>query len=63
MNAGEATTFTFDAAGNHQIEKAPNGTTTRTWDYENQPSGVVLPSGARVTMSYNADFRRVRKES
>jgi YD repeat-containing protein len=57
------TTFTFDAAGNQQIEQAPSGTTTRTWDYENQQTGVVLPSGSRVTMSYNADFRRVRKES
>jgi YD repeat-containing protein len=56
------TTFTFDAAGNQQIDQAPSSITTRTWDYENQQSGVVLPSGARVTMSYNADFRRVRKE-
>ena len=57
------TTFIFDAAGNQQTEQASSGTTTRTWDYDNQQTGVVLPSGARVTMSYNADFRRVRKES
>ena len=53
------TTFTFDQAGNQQIEQAPTGTTTNTWNYENQLTGVVLPSGQRVTMTYNADLRRV----
>jgi len=53
-----STTFAFDQAGNQQIEKAPTGTTTNTWNYENQLAGVVLPSGQRVTMAYNADFRR-----
>ncbi len=55
-------TYTFDAAGNQQTDQAPEGSTTRTWNYENQNTGVVLPTGQRVTMSYSADFRRVRKE-
>jgi len=56
-------TFTFDASGNQQIENAPTGRTTNTWDYENQLTRVDLPSGARVTMAYDADFLRVRKET
>jgi RHS repeat-associated protein len=59
--AAGTTTFTFDAAGNQQIDQAPSGTTTRAWDYENQETIVVLPSVARVTMSYTADFRRARE--
>jgi YD repeat-containing protein len=57
------TTFTFDASGNQQIENAPGGVTTHTWNYENQRTLIVKPSGERVTMAFNADFRRVRKES
>jgi YD repeat-containing protein len=51
------------AAGNQQIENAPTGRTTSVWDYENQLIRVDLPSGNRVTMAYNADFLRVRKET
>ena len=57
------TTFTFDASGNQQIENAPGGITTHSWNYENQRIGIVQPSGSRVTMAYNADFFRVRKEA
>jgi YD repeat-containing protein len=57
------TTFIFDASGNQQIVSAQAGRTTNTWDYENQLIRVQLPNGSRVTMAYNADFLRVRKES
>ena len=57
------TTYTFDAAGNQQIVQAPTGTTTNTWDYENQQTGIQLPDGSLITMLYNANFRRVRKET
>ena len=58
------TTYAFDADGNQQIVEEPNGDRTTTiWDYENQSTLYQLPSGALVTMSYNADNRRVRKES
>jgi hypothetical protein len=57
------TTFTFDAAGNQQIESGPAGTTTNAWDYENQRTLVLLPGGQRETMVYNANFRNVRTES
>jgi uncharacterized protein RhaS with RHS repeats len=56
------TTFTFDAAGNQQIEQATSGTTTNVWNYENQRTLVLLPSGQRATMVYNADFRCVYKD-
>ena len=39
------------------------GLTTYTWDYENQMTLVQLSTGARVTMAYNPNNRRVRKEA
>lgn len=56
------TTFTFDAAGNQQIEVAPSGITTNVWDYENQRTLVLLPSGQRETITYNADLRMQGRE-
>jgi hypothetical protein len=52
-----------DAAGNQQIERAPSGTTTNVWNYENQMILVQMPNGSRVTMQYNANFRRTDKWS
>jgi len=52
------TTFVFDATGNQQVDQAPSGATTYAWNYENQMTGVVKPDGSRVTMMYNANFRR-----
>jgi hypothetical protein len=60
---GNCNYLTFDAAGNQQIESGPSGMTTNVWDYENQRTGVLLPSGERETMVYNANFRNVRTES
>ena len=51
------------AAGNQQIEQAPSGTTTNAWNYENQMTLVQMPNGSRVTMAYNAEFRRTDKWS
>ena len=51
------------AAGNQQIEQAPSGTTTNVWNYENQMTLVQMPNGSRVTMAYNANFRRTDKWS
>ena len=42
------------------IEAGPSGTTTNVWDYENMRTLVLLPSGARETMTYNADLRMAR---
>jgi len=61
--AAGTTTYTFDANGNQQIDAAPTGRTTVTWDYENLPTLYRLLDASRVTMSYNADNRCVRKES
>ena len=50
--------------GNQQVVVEPNANrTTWTWDYENQPTLVQLPTGVRVTMAYHADNRRVKKET
>lgn len=37
--------------------------TALTWNFDTQRTGVVLPSGTRVTMAYTADFFRVTKEA
>ena len=63
MSTVGTTTFTFDAVGNQQIEQSPSGITTNVWNYKNQRTGVLLPSGQRETMTYNADLRNVRTES
>ena len=55
------TTYVYDSTGNQQIEQPAVGNrTTTTWNYENQPTLYQLPSGSRVTMSYNGDNRRVQ---
>ena len=42
------TTYTFDADGNQQVVRAPNGDrTTYVWDYENRMTSVQLPAGIR----------------
>lgn len=65
--AGGRTTYVFDANGNQQIVKNPDGTrTTVTWNYENQPTKYSQPWNATypvVTMAYNADNQRVEKDS
>jgi YD repeat-containing protein len=58
------TNYTFDAAGNQQVIESPDGTrTTYTWSYENQPTQVENGSGVIQAAQYNADNRRVRKET
>ena len=62
--AAGRTTFQYDAAGNQQIEQPAIGNrTTTTWNYESQPSQYQLPDASRVTLSYNADNRRILKQS
>lgn len=64
LAAARRTTYTFDAAGNQQLIQEPTGDrTTTVWDFENQPTLYRLRDVARVTMAYNADFRRVTKQS
>ena len=64
IDAGGRTTYTFDANGNQHVVEEPNADrTTTTWDYENQPRVYEKPTNALVTMTYNADSRRVCKES
>ena len=53
----------FEAAGNQQIDSTPSGIKSYTWNYENQRTLAVLPSGVRETMTYSADLRNVRTET
>ena len=60
-NTGE-TEYSFDANGNQQsVVDSAGGRTTWIWDYENQPTAMVLASGARETYAYNADSLRVMR--
>ena len=65
--AGGRTTYVFDANGNQQVVRNPDGTrVTTTWDYENQPTRYNQPGNLTypvVTMMYNADNRRVEKQA
>jgi YD repeat-containing protein len=64
LAAAGRTTYTFDSNGNQQVVRNPDGTrTTTTWDYENQPTLYKLSTGGRITMAYNADNQRTRKDS
>ena len=62
MDGTGTTTFTLDTSGNQQVEQAPGGRTTHTWNYENQRTAVVTPDDSRVTMTYNADWRCVHED-
>jgi len=42
---------------------APTGTTTNTWDGENQLVGVQLPSGVVNTNVFNGDGQRVQLQN
>ncbi len=57
----------FDANGNQQIVKNPDGTrVTTTWNFENQPAQYNQPGNLTypvVTMAYNADNQRVQKKA
>lgn len=62
--AGAAiTSYLFDANGNQQVEIAPTGRTTNTWDYENKLILAVTPLLNRVTCVYDPDGTRVLEES
>jgi YD repeat-containing protein len=53
----------FDANENQQIVREPSGVRTKTtWIYDNQPTLFRMPDGSRVTMTYNANNRRVVRE-
>ena len=57
------TTSTYDATGNLLINRAPtNQLTSYTWDFENRPTRVLLPTGVVNTFVYNANGQRVQKQ-
>src|SRR5262249_40460515 len=67
LAAAGRTTYVFDANGNQQVVRNPDGTrVTTTWNYESQPTKYSQPANVTypvVTMAYNADSQRVQKQS
>ena len=57
------TTFTYDNNGNTATKVDGTGTTTYTWNSQNQLKQVSLPGGATVTFKYDPFGRRVQKVS
>ncbi len=57
------TTMTYDANGNLLLSRSPtNQRTSYTWDFENRPTLVALPSAVVDTFVYNGDGQRVQKQ-
>jgi RHS repeat-associated protein len=62
--AGTLTTYSYDENGNTLVWNAAGSRTTLTWSYEDELLTALTPAGARVTMTYDADhMRRKREES
>ncbi|MDP2999874.1 MAG: RHS repeat-associated core domain-containing protein, partial [Bryobacterales bacterium] len=61
LQAAENATFAYDKNGNLVRRTAPNGTTTYTWNAENQLVRVELPGGGAVTYKYDPFGRRIEK--
>jgi RHS repeat-associated protein len=58
------TTFAYDGAGNQFRQLSPSlQITTSVFDYEGMNRATVLPAGSRVTSTYDADRRRVARET
>ena len=52
-------TFAYDDASNRTLKNV-DAVRTTTWNYENQPTLYLLPTGSSVTMSYNGDNHRIQ---
>ena len=64
VSGGIRTTYTYDANGNQVgVLFAGGARNTTTWDYEDRGTRYALGTGPIVTMVYNADHLRVRKET
>ena len=60
--AGTLTTYSYDENGNTLAWNAAGSITTMTWGYEDEMSTVSPASGGVVTMIYDGDFMRRKRE-
>lgn len=51
----------FDSVGLQQLDDAGSRTTNYAWNHEHQMTRVIKRDGSRVTMVYNANFRRTQE--
>lgn len=61
LTEGLSASYGWDANGN-LVSKTEADPTGYEWDFENRLTGVDLPDGSRVDISYDADGNRVRTE-
>jgi len=59
---GTLTTYSWDDAGNNTGVNANGSLTTYAWDDQNRLQVAELPSGGRVTHTYDHDGRRRQRE-
>ena len=62
LAGGTPVTYTYDNSGNRLQKNAFGGITNYVWDEDSRLT-AVKPVGAPVTMTYNADVRRIKKET
>jgi RHS repeat-associated protein len=64
MTANSNASYTYDYNGNELTKVDSTGTTSYTWNFENQLTSVTLPgSGGTVQFSYDPFGRRIKKSS
>jgi RHS repeat-associated protein len=59
---GTLTTYSWDDAGNNTVVNANGSLTTYAWDDQNRLQVLELPSGGRVTQTYDHEGRRRQRE-
>jgi len=59
---GTLTTYSWDDAGNNTVVNANGSLTTLAWDDQNRLQVLELPSGGRVTQTYDHEGRRRQRE-
>jgi len=59
---GTLTTYTYDENGNTVAVNAAGSRTTMTWSYEDEMLVAEPATGGRVTMVYDGDFMRRKRE-
>ena len=60
--AGTLTTYTYDESGNTLAWHAGGSRTTLTWGYEDEVLTISPASGGVVTMTYDSDLMRRKRE-
>ncbi|MBM3500205.1 MAG: RHS repeat-associated core domain-containing protein, partial [Armatimonadetes bacterium] len=61
--SGTLTTYTYDENGNTLTTDAAGAVTTMTWSYEDEMLTVQPSTGGRVTMTYDGDHLRRKRQN